>query len=280
MPSIQDIHRYAPHTISNFKTKQPGEPQLYYELHGTGKNKMLLVTGLSSNCVSWEATINFFLPGYRTTEEVEDEYEICIFDNRCVGDSETLSNGFKVKDMALDAMDLLRHLGWTKNVFLAGVSMGGMISLELALLAPKDTFAKVCFISTHAGRTIPPLKSAFSLLNILFKKGKIPDSERVRLLVQLIFSPTWLALRPNEEEVRIFQRQIVGDVSTHPDIEIKSLEDYKTNLDAVADMLTRHGNTKPTQTEAGRKAQIMAINSHYVSKERLRELGKAMEGIF
>lgn len=37
--------------------------------------------------------------------------------------------------------------------------LGGMISQELLLLAPPGTFAAVVFISTHPGRTLPPVRS-------------------------------------------------------------------------------------------------------------------------
>ncbi|KAJ3204105.1 hypothetical protein HDU67_009772 [Dinochytrium kinnereticum] len=277
MPASTAAPRSSRHTLSSF-TSSLGI-NIYYELHGTGPNKLMLIAGLASSCITWEATIQFLLPSYFGDQAKEDDYEICVFDNRCVGDSTVVPAGFKIKDMALDAFDLLQHLGWRSRVFLAGVSMatyvdemyfvGGMISQELALLAPKDTFAGIVFISTHAGRTIPPLKSAFSLLTVLFKKGKIPDSERVRLLVQLIFSPTWLSLPPSPAEISIFVRQVIGADEALPEVESRPPGYFKTNLDLIAEVLIRHGETKAPQTDLGRKGQVTAIQGHYVSKERL-----------
>ncbi|KAJ3095842.1 hypothetical protein HDU97_006463 [Phlyctochytrium planicorne] len=259
----------GPHTVSTVKTS--GGIDLYYELHGNGKNKILFITGLSASCTAWEVTVAALLPSKLQNGTTTDDYEICLFDNRGVGDSTMdVPAGYKIKDMAQDALDLLNHLGWTKDVFLGGVSMGGMISLELLLLAPKGTFASAALISTHAGRTIPPLKNAFSLLSILFKKGKIPDSERVRLLIQLIFSPTWLALPPTEEDIDMFHRQIVGQ--NHPETAEWEPTELKTNLDLIASVLTRHGLTKPAQTDIARKGQVSAINFHYVSKDRLGKI--------
>ena len=60
------------------------------------------------------------------------------------------------KEMALDTRDLMDHLGWTSNVHVVGVSMGGMIALELACLCP-EYMTSLCLTSTHAGRTFPPV---------------------------------------------------------------------------------------------------------------------------
>ena len=56
-------------------------------------------------------------------------------------------------------MQLLHHLGWTDGgAHLVGFSLGGMVALETALLAP-SLFASLALISTHAGGvrgTLPP----------------------------------------------------------------------------------------------------------------------------
>ena len=55
--------------------------------------------------------------------------------------------------MAQDVLDLLEHLQWTaaRSVHIVGISMGGMISLELAKAAP-ERFASMTLISTTSGR--------------------------------------------------------------------------------------------------------------------------------
>jgi pimeloyl-ACP methyl ester carboxylesterase len=75
--------------------------------------------------------------------------------------------------MAQDVLDLLDHLQWTqvRSVNVVGISMGGMISLELAKAAP-ERISSLTLISTTSGRgngekslsvSLPPV-SAFSLL--------------------------------------------------------------------------------------------------------------------
>jgi pimeloyl-ACP methyl ester carboxylesterase len=55
--------------------------------------------------------------------------------------------------MAQDVLDLLDHLDWTqpRSVHVVGISMGGMISLELAKAAP-ERIASLSLISTTSGR--------------------------------------------------------------------------------------------------------------------------------
>ncbi|KAJ3197256.1 hypothetical protein HK101_005028 [Irineochytrium annulatum] len=224
--------------------KHAGKPvELYYEMYGNGPNKVMFVTGLASTCKAWEATAEILV--------AHGDYTVLTFDNRGCGHSTMVSAGYKIKDMAADALKLLEHLGWTKDVFLCGVSMGGMISMELALLAPPGQFAGLSLTSTHAGRTIPPFKTALNVISFSISGAKMTPEQKTRRLSYLIFAPKFLADKP----------------AAHA-----SNAEYKTNLEMICGMLMRHDKEKPTQTEEARFGQMHAINWHYVSKDRLDKI--------
>lgn len=62
--------------------------------------------------------------------------------------------------MAHDVIDLLDHFGWQKHVHLNGISMGGMIALELVSRWP-SRFSSVVLTSTTPGGQIPPVVITF-----------------------------------------------------------------------------------------------------------------------
>lgn len=65
---------------------------------------------------------------------------------------------YSTSQMAHDVIDLLDHFGWKKKVHLDGVSMGGMIALELASTWP-ERFASLVLTSSTSGRQIPPVSA-------------------------------------------------------------------------------------------------------------------------
>jgi pimeloyl-ACP methyl ester carboxylesterase len=57
---------------------------------------------------------------------------VCTFDNRGIGRSSASAPPYTTAQMACDALELLAHLGWVpETTHLIGVSMGGMIALEM-----------------------------------------------------------------------------------------------------------------------------------------------------
>jgi len=83
---------------------------------------------------AWQHQLSYFssLPGYSTL----------VFDNRGVGHSDSPKGAYKTSEMAKDIVELLQEVGWIKegeegveaNLNVVGVSMGGMIALELVSL--------------------------------------------------------------------------------------------------------------------------------------------------
>lgn len=105
------------------------------------------------------------------------------FDNRGVGYSDAPKGLYSTSQMAQDTLELLDALGWTSDVHVAGVSMGGMISLEL-VLADAKRFSSLVLTSTNAGRSPPMLVTVSFLARVILMKD--PDL-RIKLITETLY---------------------------------------------------------------------------------------------
>lgn len=112
--------------------------QVSYAVEGAGE-PVLLVSGLGQVGRRWR----------RVTPLLADAYTVVTFDNRETGGTGPCEEGFTLTDIASDALDLMSDLGH-ETFFLAGISMGGMISQEIIRSAPGRVRAAVLF-ATHRG---------------------------------------------------------------------------------------------------------------------------------
>lgn len=111
---------------------QSGDISICYNVFGNksaAAETILLVNGLTHTLLDW--------PPYFLDRLVACGYRIIRFDNRGVGMSDHLrgwkrESGFTLRDMATDAIAVMDYLE-IENAHLIGVSMGGMISQELAI---------------------------------------------------------------------------------------------------------------------------------------------------
>lgn len=134
---------------------------LEYEVRGTGE-PLLFVMGLGGQLTNWpEGFVDLF---------VEQGFQVILFDNRDIGLSTQTDwtppsqgkmlrsflmrrplpgVGYTVTDMADDAAGLLDALG-IASAHVLGMSMGGMISQELAISHP-DKVRSLCSIMSNTG---------------------------------------------------------------------------------------------------------------------------------
>jgi 3-oxoadipate enol-lactonase len=98
--------------------------QLYYETTGQGE-PLLFIHGLGSSTRDWERQVAFF----------SRRYEVITFDVRGHGKSDKPPGPYSVRLFAADTAALIKSLG-IDRVHVVGISMGGMIALQLAIDAP------------------------------------------------------------------------------------------------------------------------------------------------
>ena len=98
--------------------------QLQYERRGTGP-PLLLIQGLGAHSLHW---------GEPFLTALERDFELVVYDHRGVGRSAALAGEFAIPALAADALALLDALELA-DAHVLGVSMGGMVAQELALMA-------------------------------------------------------------------------------------------------------------------------------------------------
>lgn len=101
--------------------------QLYHEISGTG-DPVLLLHGLGSSTRDWESQV----------EALSRYYQVITVDVRGHGQSPKPPGPYSIPLFTADVIALLRELD-TGPVHAVGISMGGMIGLQLALDAPELT---------------------------------------------------------------------------------------------------------------------------------------------
>ncbi len=148
--------------------------EIYYQVHGKGP-VILLIAGLASDSQSWQ----FIL------KPMTKNFTVITFDNRGTGRTKIKDHNFSVRDMANDALALLKHLG-IEECMVLGHSMGGCIAQDLALLIP-EKISKLVLVSTTT-KMSDRNKSLFDYF-LAEWQSNIPQEQWLRNLFYWLFSP-------------------------------------------------------------------------------------------
>ncbi|RKP14173.1 alpha/beta-hydrolase [Piptocephalis cylindrospora] len=214
--------------------------QLYYEVHGSGPHKILFIMGLCVTGDAWEEQVKYFVG--------LGDFTVCIFDNRGVGKSGTTKGPYSTSGMAMDTRDLLNHLGWTADVHIVGMSLGGMIALEIASAAPPGLLKSLTLTSTHAGLTVPPVYGAFASLRAMF----IGDVQRrFEINADILYPQEWL------------KRPCPAD------------SPYVVRREEVVHVMKQRFIHSPVQPTGGTLGQLSAVLRHHIGKGRLSKIRDA-----
>jgi len=226
--------------------KDRGGPfKIAYQIYGTGDTHLVWVMGLNTPNIAWHRQTKYF------GVERGNTYSSLVFDNRGVGDSDKPIMQYSTSEMARDLLELLENIGWVeeKRIHLIGVSMGGMIAMEFALLAPQ-LLASLTLQSTAAKleSKIPWYQQLIARIIMFLPK---PFETRLLQAQRVLFSPEWLDAQDD-------------------------LGEFATNRHRhVAEEHWRVVNLSPPVWVGG-LLQGLACAWHYVSNDRLQKIGEVV----
>jgi pimeloyl-ACP methyl ester carboxylesterase len=112
--------------------------EVHYDVHGEG-DPLICVHGLGCDRRAWALQIQPFSEGYKAV----------FFDNRDVGQTSLAAQSYSTADMGQDVLALADHLE-LESFHLLGISLGGMVSQQVALSAP-DRVRTLTLAVTHGG---------------------------------------------------------------------------------------------------------------------------------
>lgn len=184
-----------------YRSAQPDSGAVSAETAVT--ERAILINGLGTPGTAWEFQLRYLLSCGRSVEVV-------VLDNRGTGYSSAPKSGYSTSRMAADAVEVLTALGWiecrtkdtvlalqqqqqqqsvdARGIHVAGISMGGMIAQELALLLG-SRLKSLTLLVTHAGGSLkalfPPAKGVRNLIVNMFL-SKDPEA-RVGRTLQMIY---------------------------------------------------------------------------------------------
>ncbi|OMH86176.1 hypothetical protein AX774_g248 [Zancudomyces culisetae] len=88
--------------------------------------------------------------------------------------------------MAKDTLELIEGVGWSgEPINIVGTSMGGMIAMELSLLAPPDTIRTLTLSSTTSGRTLFGRECVAANIKCLFLDKQL---DKTKVILEVLHS--------------------------------------------------------------------------------------------
>ncbi|KAH7107763.1 alpha/beta-hydrolase [Auriculariales sp. MPI-PUGE-AT-0066] len=220
---------------------------LYYEVHGSGPEHLVFVMGLNSSSFAWIAQVEHF--------SKNPKYSILVFDNRGVGNSTTPRGPYSTRGMADDIVVLLDLIGWTeqRSIHIIGVSLGGMVSQELATVIPERIISLTLGVTTPGGYFWQnlfdtPFEGTKRLARLTFTTD---PAQKINIILPMVYTIPWLE-SPSEEDPS------------------------KTNKEVQSAMYLRRIEVTRPQQLIGHLSQMASALTHRVTPDRLRMISKSI----
>ena len=140
------------------KKVKVGDIDVSYKMFGKGQ-PLLLILGFSQTMDMWDPIV---------LDKLSSNHTIIIFDNRGIGNTTAGIKAPSIPQFANDAAGLIDALGISKPADVLGLSMGGLIAQELALLHPDKVDRLIIHASSCGGKeSLPPQVSPQVLTSMI-----------------------------------------------------------------------------------------------------------------
>ncbi|KAK3317815.1 Alpha/Beta hydrolase protein [Cercophora scortea] len=247
-----------------------GPFNISWEIHGEGPIKVLFIMGLASLKSAWQRQTLFFGHEHRT------RYSVLLIDNRGMGDSDKPLMRYSSSEMARDWLEVLTHVGWhdpsaftpPRSLNIIGVSLGGMIAQELALLIPTSINSlSLCCTAAAIENTTTFAENVTTRASMLIPKSM---DRSITDTAHQLFNHEWL-LQPDDAHL--------PDPTTTPkceppvDTPSTSYLRFETNAQRFVAQEVHKREDKARFGLKGFLLQLIAAGWHHKSPEQLRELG-------
>ncbi|OWY99470.1 Serine protease [Phytophthora megakarya] len=211
------------------------------------EERVVLIMGFMTIKEAWTPLIDMLLHKWNAVDHKRN-VKLVSFDNRGLGGSDVPWWRYTTSGMAQDALALMDHLKWD-SAHVVGISMGGMISLELALAAPqrvKSLMKSLSLMVTTRGKYVEDPRSKAPMKESLDAKDPV-DIANAQL--KLLYSDVYLD-----------QPMAFGD---------------KTRRQVMYEYHENKAKERVKPPFRGLINQLLAVRTHWVSDERLAAINEA-----
>ncbi|KAL3670223.1 hypothetical protein V7S43_004536 [Phytophthora oleae] len=193
---------------------------------------------------AWTPIIDMLLDKWDAVKHKRN-VKLVSFDNRGIGGSDAPWWRYTTSRMVLDALALMDYLGW-ESAHVVGLSMGGMISLELATTTPKRVQSLTLMVTT---------------------RGKYVENPRANGLIKQS-----LDAKLPEDVAKAQMQMLFSDISLDQPMDFGS----KTRRNIIYEhAVLLHAKQRVKPRFVGVMNQVMALRTHWVSDERLAAINDA-----
>jgi pimeloyl-ACP methyl ester carboxylesterase len=231
-----------------------GSVEIYHEIIGQGPNKLIVLQGFICTVKTWGPPLTQFF------RSLSPDWTICLMDHRNLGQSRAKPASYTTTLMAHDIIALIRHLNWHSpdiRVHLAGLSMGGFIASEAAVMLLDQRKLGSLLILVSGNRLWPlQLKVPYKLIEWLVKLDRRVFHREMSIdrVIWLTFSQKYLNQSPPDEQYRI------------------KYPEAKTNYDAVYREFDENFNHYFDMRIDSMSSHICALLSHRLSESKMYKL--------